>query len=159
MTSQKGNTFILMKGELVTQNNKKVTWFSAVNAVVATVGQVGKTVKIEAVIKSCDEYRGVWSTMLQDVEFLTPGGQTSSYVSSPGKIITERVKILSSKPAMYGGKEIRMETPSGQKLIAYDSHSQLQLANAGELWDITAKVKKHARGLTQIYYISSATKV
>ena len=41
------------------------------------------------------------------------------------------------------GKQIRMETPNGKKLIAYDQHSDLQLANPGEEWDITAKVKKH----------------
>jgi hypothetical protein len=80
-------------------------------------------------------------------------------MGAPGSTISERVKILSSKPATYGGKEVRMETSSGKKLIAYDSHSQLQLANAGEVWEITAKVKKHNRGMTQIYYISSASKV
>ena len=46
------------------------------------------------------------------------------------------MKILGVTDATYGGKAIRMETPNRRKLIAYDQHSDLQLANVGEVWDI-----------------------
>ncbi len=159
MTSQAGNNFNLMKGEAVNQGNKAVTWFESPGTKVAAA-TVGSTITVEASIKGHSQYKGVWSTTLSGVT-LVPAGTTTSqtYIGTPGSIISERVKIMSSKPATYGGKEVRMETPTGKKLIAYDSHSQLQLANAGEVWEITAKVKKHNRGMTQIYYISSATKV
>ena len=170
MTSQAGNHFQLFKGDAVNQGNKKVTWFADVNDPLVSIAMVmlgvrGATIDVEAVIKQCSEYRGVWSTQLQDVRQLGKA-QSSSYISKPGQIIKERVHILSSKDATYGGKEIQMETAivSGskqfpKKLIAYDQHSELQLANPGEVWNITAKVKKHYRGMTQIYYISTATKV
>lgn len=159
MTSQAGNNFNLMKGEAVNQGNKAVTWFESPGTKVAAA-TVGSTITVEASIKGHSQYRGVWSTTLSGVTLVPTGTTTSqTYIGTPGSIISERVKILSSKPATYGGKEVRMETPSGKKLIAYDSHSQLQLANAGEVWEITAKVKKHNRGMTQIYYISSAAKV
>ena len=158
MTSQAGNNFNLMKGEVINQGNKKVTWFESPGTPVANTN-VGQIISVEASIKGHSQYKGVWSTTLSGVT-LVPQGTTSSvtYLGSPGTIISERVKVMSSKPATYGGKEVRMETPSGKRLIAYDSHSQLQLANPGEVWEITAKVKKHSRGMTQIYYISSATK-
>ena len=165
MTSQAGNHFQLFKGDAVNQGNKKVTWFADVHDPLVSLGVRGATIDVEAVIKQCNEYRGVWSTQLQDVRQLGKT-QSSSYISKPGQIIKERVHILSSKDATYGGKEIQMETAivSGskqfpKKLIAYDQHSELQLANPGEVWNITAKVKKHYRGMTQIYYISTATKV
>ena len=158
MTSQAGHHFQLFKGDAVNQGNKKATWFADVNDPLVALGVRGATIDVEAVIKGCSEYRGVWSTQLQDVRQLGKA-QSSSYISKPGQIIKESVKILSSKDATYGGKEIRMETTGGKKLIAYDQHSNLQLANAGEKWDIQAKVKKHSRGMTQIYYISNATKV
>lgn len=159
MTSKAGNNFNLMKGEVITQGNKKATWFESPGTPVANA-KVGQIINVEASIKGHSQYKGVWSTTLSGVT-LVPQGTTSSvtYLGSPGTIISERVKVMSSKPATYGGKEVRMETPSGKRLIAYDSHSQLQLANPGEVWEITAKVKKHSRGMTQIYYISSATKV
>ena len=159
MTSQAGNNFNLMKGTVLNQGNKAATWFESPGTAVAN-SKVGRTIVVEASVKGHSQYKGVWSTTLSGVT-IVPQGTTSSvtYLGSPGSIINERVKILSSKPATYGGKEVRMETPSGKKLIAYDSHSQLQLANAGEVWEITAKVKKHNRGMTQIYYISSASKV
>ena len=158
MTSRAGKNFNLVKGEVINQGNKKVTWFESPGTPVANTN-VGQIISVEASIKGHSQYKGVWSTTLSGVT-LVPQGTTSSvtYLGSPGTIISERVKVMSSKPATYGGKEVRMETPSGKRLIAYDSHSQLQLANPGEVWEITAKVKKHSRGMTQIYYISSATK-
>lgn len=159
MTSQAGYNFNLMKGDAINQGNKKVTWFESPGTPIAQ-SAVGSTITVEASIKSHEQYKGFWSTTLSGVTLVAQGTTSSvTYLGSPGSVITERVKILSSKEATYGGKEVRMETPSGKKLIAYDSHSQLQLANAGEVWEITAKVKKHNRGMTQIYYISSATKV
>jgi len=159
MTSQSGHNFNLMKGTVVNHGNKAATWFESPGTSISN-SAVGSTITVEASIKEHSQYKGVWSTTLSGVT-LVPQGTTSSvtYIGAPGSTISERVKILSSKPATYGGKEVRMETPSGKKLIAYDSHSQLQLANAGEVWEITAKVKKHNRGMTQIYYISSASKV
>tara|TARA_R110002020_G_scaffold7065_6_gene29866 strand:+ start:21429 stop:23288 length:1860 start_codon:yes stop_codon:yes gene_type:complete len=159
MTSRAGNNFNLMKGTVVNQGNKQATWFESPGTAISN-SAVGSTITVEASVKGHQEYKGVWSTTLSGLT-IVPQGTTSSvtYIGAPGGTISERVKILSSKPATYGGKEVRMETPSGKKLIAYDSHSQLQLANVGEVWEITAKVKKHNRGMTQIYYISSATKV
>lgn len=159
MTSQGGHNFNLMKGQALNQGNKAVTWFESPGTSISN-SAVGSTITVEASIKEHSQYKGVWSTTLSGVT-IVPQGTTSSvtYMGAPGSTISERVKILSSKPATYGGKEVRMETSSGKKLIAYDSHSQLQLANAGEVWEITAKVKKHNRGMTQIYYISSASKV
>jgi small nuclear ribonucleoprotein (snRNP)-like protein len=113
---------------------------------------------VEGVIKECSQYRGLWSTQLQNVQQIGKG-QASAYLGKPGEIITERVKILAVTDATYGGKAVRMETPNRRILVAYDQHSNLQLANVGEVWDITAKVKKHGMGVTQIYYISKAAKV
>ena len=158
MTSRAGKTFQLFKGDALNQGNKKVTWFADTADPLIVLGVRGATIDVEGVIQGCSEYRGVWSTQLQDVQQIGKG-QSTAYIGKPGEIITERVKILGVTDATYGGKAIRMETPNRRKLIAYDQHSDLQLANVGELWDITAKVKKHNRGMTQIYYITHATKV
>jgi len=158
MTSRAGKTFQLFKGDALNQGNKKVTWFADTADPLIVLGVRGATIDVEGVIQGCSEYRGVWSTQLQDVQQIGKG-QSTAYIGKPGEIITERVKILGVTDATYGGKAIRMETPNRRKLIAYDQHSDLQLANVGEVWDITAKVKKHNRGMTQIYYITHATKV
>jgi len=115
---------------------------------------------VEGIIKEHSMYKGVRSTVLSNAT-IVPIGTTfpTTYVGSPGDSISETVTIDGVKPATYGGQQIDMTNANGKKFIAYDQYSNLQNANVGEKWEFNAKIKRHSRGKTQLFYIKNAKKV
>ncbi len=160
MTSRAGRNFNLMKATTISNPaNKKITMFASPGTPLASSNK-GSTITVEGIIKEHSMYKGVRSTVLSNAT-IVPAGTTSSttYVGSPGDLISETVTIDGVKPATYGGQQIDMTNASGKKFIAYDQYSNLQNANVGEKWEFDAKIKRHSRGKTQVFYIKNAKKV
>ena len=157
MTSKAGKNFNLMKAS--TLQSKKITMFASPGTPLANTN-TGSTITVEGIIKEHSMYKGVRSTVLSNARIVPSGTTTSTtYIGNPGDLISETVTIDGVKPATYGGQQIDMTNSSGKKLVAYDQYSNLQNANVGEKWEFDAKVKRHSRGKTQVFYIKNAKKV
>ena len=157
MTSRAGKNFNLMKAS--TLQSKKITMFASPGTPLAN-SNAGSTITVEGIVKEHSMYKGVRSTVLSNARIVPSGTTTSTtYIGNPGDLISETVTIDGVKPATYGGQQIDMTNSSGKKLVAYDQYSNLQNANVGEKWEFDAKVKRHSRGKTQVFYIKNAKKV